>query len=502
MECCQRRLLLFLSIVRLLCCAQASGDDGRQATPWEWAGVFPLEAGREYIWSAEKANEGRYADATMQILLLATEHQDSQGIASKEATALQVWNVSSVPEVLSGDIMPVGTSVNLTFDTTSWVSTFRITVPSTGSYVFFAQHFPTEFENMFHYLKNSDGDDIEPSAQLEGGHGHDDEGVVEYDDRWVAVILGSLATALPSLVLVVLAGPALVRVPQEFLPTVSCFASGAIMSAAVFLMMPEGYLLAGVDQKEVDATWTWGTALMSGWFFSVCIHFAADVTQDRLEAQKKSKQDGGTTSPAVQGEGGGNHNHKHNVPAEERKPAKVIGGCSGIDYAVCAPVLFGDFFHNVVDGFVIGFAAKACSMSLLWSIVVATILHELPQEFGDFVVLIDKGGMPWVVAAAFNFLSGISAVIGAAIAYDSSVSPQFEGLSLAFGAGVYLFIALTELGPAFLEVKSKNLFMGLLRLFLFALGTVCIGLVLLNHEHCIAQTADGEAAGAHAGHNH
>eukprot|EP00403_Amphidinium_massartii_P022694 CAMPEP_0178406214 /NCGR_PEP_ID=MMETSP0689_2-20121128/18798_1 /TAXON_ID=160604 /ORGANISM="Amphidinium massartii, Strain CS-259" /LENGTH=506 /DNA_ID=CAMNT_0020027251 /DNA_START=33 /DNA_END=1553 /DNA_ORIENTATION=- len=499
--------LVFLLLLGLLQGAEAThdghdhGDDGHdhgeESWPWEWAGVFTLEAGEHYVWSAERGEAGLYADPHMQLLLMATDHADSHGIEEREAAADVAWDAANIPELESGGRIPLGSAVNLHFDAESWVSTFRITVPTTGAYVFFAQHAPVEFENRFHYLKDEHGDDIEPAAETEGGghaHGHGEEeasGTTEHDDRWPIVIFGTLATTLPSLLLVVLAGPALLKVPEEFLPTVSCFASGAILAAAVFLMLPEGYLLAGVDQTEVDATWTWGTALMSGWFFSVCVHFVGDFATDRSSKDKVEP-----VEPEVKTEVG------NDTATAEKPPTKVVGGCSGIDWAVCFPVLFGDFFHNIVDGFVIGFAAKACSMSLVTSIIGATILHEMPQEFGDFVVLIEKGRMSWVLAAVFNFLAGLSAVVGAIIAYDSTVSAQFEGLSLAFGAGVYIFVAVTELGPAFLQVKNKSPLLAALRLLLFVVGAVLIGLVLINHEHCIATNAAGEATGAHAGHDH
>eukprot|EP00971_Amphidinium_carterae_P168651 3341572-Amphidinium_carterae.1 len=159
---------------------------------------------------------------------------------------------------------------------------------------------------------------------------------------------------------------------------------------------------------------------MAGWFFSVCLHCVADVGKARL---------------------GGGENQQKEVAADET-PVPIVGGLAGIKWPVCLPVLFGDFCHNIVDGFVIGFAAKSCSVSLVTSIIVATVLHELPQEFGDYVVLISKG---------------LSALLGAIIAYETEVSSQTEGLTLAFGGGVYIFVALTELGPAFLEAENKSI---------------------------------------------
>ncbi|KAL9139520.1 Zinc transporter ZIP12 [Amphidinium carterae] len=442
---------------------------------WEWAGVFELDAAETYIWSASKGEGGSYADAEMQMLIMPTDHADSHGIEEKEAEAMTLWEASNIAELNSGDTIPVGTSVHLVFNPASWMSTYTITVPQSGAYVFFTQHFPVEFEKEFHYLKNDHGDDIEPGAEEPSGE--EEAAVTEHVDRWGLVILGSLVTVLPSLVLVLLAGPALVKLPKDFLPAISCFASGAILAAAVFLMLPEGYLLAGEGKEEVDATWTWGTSLMAGWFFSVCLHCVADVGKARL---------------------GGGENQQKEVAADET-PVPIVGGLAGIKWPVCLPVLFGDFCHNIVDGFVIGFAAKSCSVSLVTSIIVATVLHELPQEFGDYVVLISKGRVPWVLAAIFNFLSGLSALLGAIIAYETEVSSQTEGLTLAFGGGVYIFVALTELGPAFfLEAENKSIVASLARLGLFALGATLIGLVLLDHEHCIAGGGGEGGGGGHA----
>ena len=50
-------------------------------------------------------------------------------------------------------------------------------------------------------------------------------------------------------------------------------------------------------------------------------------------------------------------------------------------------VLIGDFFHNLCDGFFIGAAFQVCGNAFGWSIATGTILHELPQEIADFVVL-------------------------------------------------------------------------------------------------------------------
>ena len=60
--------------------------------------------------------------------------------------------------------------------------------------------------------------------------------------------------------------------------------------------------------------------------------------------------------------------------------SRVLGG-----------VLIGDFMHNFCDGIFMGTAFIHCSRSLAWSITVATIFHEIAQEFADYFVLTNPG---------------------------------------------------------------------------------------------------------------
>ena len=70
-------------------------------------------------------------------------------------------------------------------------------------------------------------------------------------------------------------------------------------------------------------------------------------------------------------------------------------------------VLIGDFFHNLCDGFFIGAAFQVCGNAFGWSVATGTILHELPQEIADFVVLTGPGvSLSPVKALLANFASG------------------------------------------------------------------------------------------------
>lgn len=170
-----------------------------------------------------------------------------------------------------------------------------------------------------------------------------------------------------------------------------------------------------------------------------------------------------------------------------------------VDGAVAAPVIFGDFWHNLVDGMIVGFSAKTCGGSMTWTIVAVTILHEVPQELADFVILVTKANMTWYWAALLNFASGLSTVLGAILAYETEMSVNFQGLGLAFGGGVYMYVAMTDLAPNILAKASAQEYA--MRIAAFAVGAASIGLVLLGHEHCSAPSAPG-VVDAHAGHGH
>merc|ERR1712054_350913 len=160
---------------------------------------------------------------------------------------------------------------------------------------------------------------------------------------------------------------------------------------------------------------------------------------------------------------------------------------------VLCGILLGDFMHNLVDGVFIGAAFVGCSNEVGWTIVAATIYHELAQEVSDYLVLTDpmQGALTPVKALILNFLSGLSIVIGALIVVGAEPGDQANGCLLAFGGGVYIQIAATECaGRVNNAVKTTKMRLG--SILFFCIGAISIGLVLLDHEHCIP------GGGAHA----
>ncbi|HLC36817.1 MAG TPA: ZIP family metal transporter [archaeon] len=108
--------------------------------------------------------------------------------------------------------------------------------------------------------------------------------------------------------------------------------------------------------------------------------------------------------------------------------------------------LIGDAFHNFIDGALIA-ASFLASIQVGIATTIAVILHEIPQEIGDFAVLI-QGGFTKNKALKFNFLTALTAFLGAGITL--LISSSFENLEqilLPFTAGGFIYIAGSDLIP-------------------------------------------------------
>lgn len=110
-------------------------------------------------------------------------------------------------------------------------------------------------------------------------------------------------------------------------------------------------------------------------------------------------------------------------------------------------ILVSDGVHNFFDGLAI---AASFVISLPAGIIttLAVALHEIPQEFGDFAVLI-YGGFSRKQALIFNFLSGITAVIGGIVGYYAfSLLQASIPYLMLFVSGGFIYIAAADLIPS------------------------------------------------------
>lgn len=109
-------------------------------------------------------------------------------------------------------------------------------------------------------------------------------------------------------------------------------------------------------------------------------------------------------------------------------------------------ILIGDAFHNFVDGAIIA-AAFVASIPLGIATSLAVISHEIPQEVGDFAILLESGYKK-EQAFWFNIMSSLSTLIGAVLAYlflteIDIVIPYI----MAISASSFIYIAIADLIP-------------------------------------------------------
>jgi zinc and cadmium transporter len=132
--------------------------------------------------------------------------------------------------------------------------------------------------------------------------------------------------------------------------------------------------------------------------------------------------------------------HCH-VPTSENHP-----------HPVAVNNIVGDGFHNLIDGMIIA-GSYLVNIPLGIATTVAVILHEIPQEIGDFGILL-HAGFSKKKALLFNFLSALTAIAGAVLALlVGSVLENTQEFLVAFTVGGFVYIAAADLIP---EMKKET----------------------------------------------
>lgn len=147
--------------------------------------------------------------------------------------------------------------------------------------------------------------------------------------------------------------------------------------------------------------------------------------------------------------------------------------------AAAPMILVGDAFHNAIDGVVIA-ASFLTSIELGVFVSISIVLHEIPQELGDFGILL-RSGYSRKKALFYNLLSGSTAVIFGVLAYYYlGFVNQLIPYALAFSASSFLYIALADLIPEMHQkTKIKE---SVIQIVLIILGVWLIYAVkLINH---------------------
>lgn len=136
-------------------------------------------------------------------------------------------------------------------------------------------------------------------------------------------------------------------------------------------------------------------------------------------------------------------------------------------------IIIGDTVHNFIDGVVIA-ATFMISIPLGIVTAIAVFAHEIPQEIGDFGLMIHKG-LSRKRIILVNILSAASAFLGAGIAYASgNFLENYIPIFLALTSGFFIYIATSDLIPEIHYEKRKGF--ALIESILLILGIIVIWL--------------------------
>lgn len=139
-------------------------------------------------------------------------------------------------------------------------------------------------------------------------------------------------------------------------------------------------------------------------------------------------------------------------------------------------ILFGDSIHNALDGVIIA-VSYLVSIPLGLATTAAIATHEIPQEIGDFGVLV-YGGVPRVRAVVYNFLTALTAFAGATtVLVLAEYSGTLTQYLLPVAAGNFVYIAASDLLPEL--VDETDVYRSTLQLVTFLGGIAVLGILAL-----------------------
>jgi zinc and cadmium transporter len=261
-------------------------------------------------------------------------------------------------------------------------------------------------------------------------------------------MMGPLANILVACVAggvlsVLCAGLFTLTAPQRWITALVSFAIGALLGAAFLEILPHAFE-STTDSRTISAT--------------VLIGILAFFLLEKLVLWR----------------------HYHIGDDESRNHTHSAGdehdhGRSGL------LILVGDSFHNFVDGVLVA-AAFMQDASLGIVTAAAVIAHEIPQEIGDFVILLHSG-YSRARALALNLLSSLAMIIGGLAGYFAlSQIQEWSNVLIAIAAASMIYVAVADLIPGL--HKRTELRATAQKMTLIAAGVLMIWLVgALLHAH-------------------
>ena len=219
----------------------------------------------------------------------------------------------------------------------------------------------------------------------------------------------TLATLAGGVLSVLIAAVVTVKMLGRVVPHMVSLSTGVLLGTALLQVLPEAF------ESRVDAHSLF-LALLAGLLFFFLL--------EKAELYRHGHHHEGDHP---------HHHHHHGFDAEQAGR----GGWS---------VLLGDSIHNFCDGTLIA-AAFLADPEVGWIAALAVVLHEIPQEVGDYIVLLNAG-FSRAKALAYNALSGLAGVAGGVVGYFA-IGP-FEAwlpFMLVIAASSFIYVAVADLIP-------------------------------------------------------
>jgi len=133
-------------------------------------------------------------------------------------------------------------------------------------------------------------------------------------------------------------------------------------------------------------------------------------------------------------------------------------------------ILFGDGVHNFLDGLIIG-ASFLISIPFGWITTLIIITHELPQEIGDFGILV-YSGYKRSKALLYNFISQLTCVLGGLSVFLFRDVSALSNLLIPLAAGGFIYIAASDLIPELRHTHQASKSLAYLLFFLLGVSLI------------------------------
>jgi zinc and cadmium transporter len=268
----------------------------------------------------------------------------------------------------------------------------------------------------------------------------------------------SFACVIGGLLSVFLAAGLAAAAPRSWIPHLVSVAIGALLGAAFLEILPHAFSSAGQEPGGIGKL---AATVLGGIFLFFILeklvlwrHFHLEDLEGATPAAREAAA---LDQHGHAHDHGHSHHHHHHHGSDEGRSGLLI--------------IIGDSFHNFVDGILVA-AAFLESTQLGIVTAIAIIAHEIPQEIGDFVILLHSG-YSRRRALMMNLLSSLAMLAGGLLAYFMLQWLQgWINSVLALAAASMIYVAVADLIPGLHKRTELRATIG--QVALIALGVAVI----------------------------